>query len=88
MFVLLWSLYLRILNLRRGENSMWDDVIINEVRTNGEAIVKECDYDLHKYFLRIKRGIKKLKKEGWKIVGKNDIETISSKTQKIPLEIK
>ena len=67
---------------------MWEDVIIDEVRINGEAIVKECDYDLHKYFIRIKRGIKKLKKEGWKIVGKDDIDTISSKTQEIPLEIK
>ena len=67
---------------------MWEDVIIDEVRINGEAIVKECDYDLNKYFIRIKRGIKKLKKEGWKIVGKDDIDTISSKTQEIPLEIK
>lgn len=41
---------------------MIKDPIVEEVRAAGAKIAKECDYDIHKMFLRWRRLEKKMKK--------------------------
>ena len=58
---------------------MWEDPIVEEVRKAGAEIAKECDYDMHKYFERIKKGTEKLRKNGFKIVTKEDLLEMAAK---------
>lgn len=67
---------------------MWEDAIIEEVRNIGEAIVKECENDVHKYFLQSKKGIEVLKKTGWKVIGKDKLDTINTKALLDKVELK
>lgn len=52
---------------------MWDDPVVNEVRTIGNKIVSEYDYDIHKFAVMLKENTEELKNSGWKIVKKEDL---------------
>ena len=65
-------------------NSLWTDSIIDEVRKAGAELAKECDYDVHKFAEMLSRNELIRKKEGWKFVGKEELETVDiSKLQEV-----
>lgn len=55
---------------------MFEDIIVNEVRSVREKIAEEYDYDIQRLGLMAKQLQQEHKKQGWKIVTK---ETINSK---------
>ena len=55
---------------------MWDDPIVKEVREAGKRLQEKCNNDLHLFSKMITEGTEKLRKEGWKVAGKNELETI------------
>ena len=57
-------------------NTLWTDSIIDEVRKSGAELAKECDYDIHKFSEMLSRNEIIRIKEGWKLVGKEELETI------------
>ena len=42
--------------------------ILDEIHRVREAIARECDYDVHKLFERMRQRTEKLKAEGWPVV--------------------
>ena len=55
---------------------MWDDPIVKEVREAGKRIQEKCNNDLKLFSKLITEGTNKLRKEGWTVVGKNELDTI------------
>ncbi len=52
---------------------MWDDPIVNEIRTAGEKLASKCDYDIHKFALMLKEKTDELGNNGWKIIKKEEV---------------
>ena len=42
--------------------------ILDEIHRVREEIARECDYDVHKLFERMRQRTEKLKAEGWQVV--------------------
>jgi len=53
---------------------MFKDIIVEEVRMIREKIAKEYDYDIHKLGLMARQLQEECKKQGWKIVTKEDLD--------------
>ena len=47
---------------------MKSNEILDEIHRVREEIARECDYDVHKLFERMRQRTEKLKAEGWQVV--------------------
>ena len=52
---------------------MWQDYIVDEIRKNREQILIENNYDLTKLRVFQEQGLKELKRNGWKIITKEQV---------------
>ena len=63
---------------------MWDDPVVKEVREAGKRLQEKCNNDIGLFSEMITKGTEKLRKEGWTVVGKNELETVDiSKLQTV-----
>ena len=52
---------------------MWNDYIVDEVRLAREKLAEECGFDPHRAGEMIRKNQAERKKQGWKIITKEDL---------------
>ena len=57
-------------------DKLWIDSITEEVRNAGADLAKECNYDIHEFSQMLSKNQLIREQEGWKLVDKDELETI------------